>query len=92
MKFWAFVVGGAPVDPAPQLDLSAMSSLERVELLSNLEDRYQVELDEEAFSRITTTQQLEDWLKQPQLSRETKPEKVCPSLNGRGLGPFVGFV
>jgi long-chain acyl-CoA synthetase len=92
MKFWAFVVGGAPVDPAPQLDLSAMSSLERVELLSNLEDRYQVELDEEAFSRITTTQQLEDWLKQPQLSRETKPEKVCPSLNGRGLGAFVGFV
>jgi long-chain acyl-CoA synthetase len=67
---------GGAVPHAPQLDLSAMSSLERVELLSNLEDRYQVELDEEAFSRITTTQQLEDWLKQP--SRETKPEKELP--------------
>jgi long-chain acyl-CoA synthetase len=67
-----------PAPREPELDLSAMSSLERVELLSKLEDRYQTELDEEAFSRITTAQQLEDWLKQPQPSRQAKPEKELP--------------
>jgi hypothetical protein len=43
-----------------------MSSLERVELLSELEDRYQVELDEETFSKLTTTRELDAWLQQPQ--------------------------
>src|SRR6266850_2289224 len=49
-----------------EVDLGAMSSLERVELLSELEDRYQVELDEEAFSRLTSTRELQEWLRQPQ--------------------------
>jgi long-chain acyl-CoA synthetase len=49
-----------------EVDLSAMSSLERVELLSELEDRYQVEFDEEAFSKLTSTRELEEWLRQPQ--------------------------
>jgi acyl carrier protein len=46
-------------------DISAMSSLERVELLSQLEERCQVELDEEKFSRLTSTAELEEWLRQP---------------------------
>ena len=45
-----------------QVDLSAMSSLERVELLSQLEDRYRVDLDEEAFSKLTSTHELQEWL------------------------------
>jgi long-chain acyl-CoA synthetase len=46
-------------------DLSAMSSLERVELLSKLEDRLQTELDEVSFSRLTSSKELEEWLRQP---------------------------
>jgi len=54
-------------------DLSAMSSLERVELLSDLENKYQVELDEEAFAKLTSTRELEAWLRQPDISGS--PEK-----------------
>jgi long-chain acyl-CoA synthetase len=46
-------------------DLSAMSSLERVELLSRLEEHYQTELDEESFSRLRSTKELDEWLKRP---------------------------
>jgi long-chain acyl-CoA synthetase len=46
-------------------DLSAMSSLERVELLSELENKYQVELDEDAFAKLPSTRELEEWLHQP---------------------------
>jgi long-chain acyl-CoA synthetase len=70
--------GGPAPAAAAQMDLSAMSSLERVELLSDLEDRYQVELDEEAFSRITTNEQLDEWLKQPQRAREARAERELP--------------
>jgi long-chain acyl-CoA synthetase len=62
----------------PAMDLSAMSSLERVELLSELEDRYRMELDEEAFSKLTTSEELERWLKQPGgagTEKEITPEK-----------------
>ena len=40
-----------------------MSSLERVELLSTLEEQYQTELDEDAFSRLKSTPQLDEWLR-----------------------------
>jgi long-chain acyl-CoA synthetase len=53
-----------------QPDLSAMSSLERVELLSELEDRLQTNLDEEAFARLSTSEDLEQWLKGPVAERE----------------------
>jgi long-chain acyl-CoA synthetase len=46
-------------------DLSAMSSLERVELLSQLENKYQVELDENTFAGIKSSRELEDWLRDP---------------------------
>jgi long-chain acyl-CoA synthetase len=57
------VAGAAAPAKAPVADLSAMSSLERVELLSTLEEQYQTELDEDAFSRLTSTPQLEQWLR-----------------------------
>jgi long-chain acyl-CoA synthetase len=44
------------------VDLSALSSLERVELLSELENKYQVELDEEEFSKLKNTRDLEEWV------------------------------
>ncbi len=43
-------------------DLGAMSSLERVELLSELENKYRVELNEEEFSELQSTKDLETWL------------------------------
>jgi long-chain acyl-CoA synthetase len=51
---------GKPDRHAP--DISAMSSLERVELLSDLENKYRVELDEESFSRLRSAADLEAWL------------------------------
>ena len=41
-----------------------LSSLERVDLLSELEGRYQIELDEETFTRIATVGELKAWLGQ----------------------------
>jgi long-chain acyl-CoA synthetase len=49
-------------------DLSAMSSLERVELLSELESKYQIELDEDSFAKLTSSTQLEDWLRRPEIA------------------------
>jgi long-chain acyl-CoA synthetase len=42
-----------------------MSSLERVELLSALEERYGIELDENAFSQATTTDALKQFMQHP---------------------------
>src|SRR5207247_390744 len=66
----------AGADVRGAIDLSAMSSLERVELLSELENRYQLELDEESFSKLQSTRELEEWLQRPAsaaapLKRET---------------------
>ena len=51
---------------ATTIDLAAMSSLERVELLSELESRHQVEFDEDAFSKLRSTRELEEWLQRPE--------------------------
>jgi long-chain acyl-CoA synthetase len=50
------ITGTAPstVDPATRLSDLQLDSLGRVELLSALEDRYQVSLDEAAFTAATT--------------------------------------
>ena len=58
------IAGSMATTPRPSPDLSALSSLERVELLSTLEEQYQTELDEDAFSRLTSAAQLDDWLRQ----------------------------
>jgi len=51
---------GAPSTKLP--DLSAMSSLERVELLSELENKYEREFDEDSFAQLKSTSELEAWL------------------------------
>jgi long-chain acyl-CoA synthetase len=52
-----------PGTPSTKLpDLSAMSSLERVELLSELENKYELEFDEDSFAQLKSTSELESWL------------------------------
>jgi long-chain acyl-CoA synthetase len=62
-------VTGRPVENLPSngnlaRDLN-LTSIERVELLSALEDRYQVELNESQFTEATTVGQLERLLREP---------------------------
>ena len=49
--------------------LSAMSSLDRVELLAKLENRYQLELNETQFANARTTEDLQKLLAQPSARR-----------------------
>ena len=65
MKIKRYAISNPPPETgrAPLPDLNALSSLERVELLSELETRYQVELDEESFSKLQSPKELEDWLR-----------------------------
>jgi long-chain acyl-CoA synthetase len=58
----------APESASAQRDASAklqLTSIERVELLSALEDRYQVDLSETEFSNVETVGDLERLLQQP---------------------------
>ncbi len=61
------------------IDLSAMSSLERVELLSELENRYRIDLDEEAFSKLTSARELEEWLRTPEIAAAPQEREAAPS-------------
>ena len=64
--------GRAPARITPDTQLATdlnLSSLDRVELLSALEDRYQVDLNESAFTAATTVRELEQMLRQPALRR-----------------------
>jgi long-chain acyl-CoA synthetase len=58
--------GGAAAPSLPEL--SAMSSLERVELLSELENKYQIDLDEDSFARLSSRRELEEWLRRPEIA------------------------
>ncbi|MBI3894730.1 MAG: AMP-binding protein [Acidobacteria bacterium] len=55
-------------DAKLETDLN-LSSIDRVELLSALEDRYQIELGESRFTAATTVGELEQMLRQPPPSR-----------------------
>jgi len=57
-------------------DLTSLSSLERVDLLAELEQRYGVELDEESFANLTTTTELQAWIDQ---------SRQGPAITARGL-------
>src|SRR5260370_471061 len=48
--------------PTTKLEDLGLSSIDRVELMSALEDRYQVELDESGFAAATTVADLERML------------------------------
>jgi len=75
---------------AAEMDLSAMSSLDRVELLSELENKYQVELDEDAFAKITSTRELEEWLRRPETSA-APPERETPLSEWARAAPVRWF-
>jgi long-chain acyl-CoA synthetase len=58
-----------------------ISSLDRVELLSELENRYGVELDEDRFARINTVSELKDWLQTDARAHDAespKPDVLRP--------------
>jgi long-chain acyl-CoA synthetase len=65
-----------PEGKPEQKDLSAMSSLERVELLSELESKYQVELNEEEFSNLKSSQELEEWIRRS----SARPRDRAPAV------------
>lgn len=61
------------IDPAARLGTDLrLDSLGRVQLLSAIEDRYQVEIDEAAFTETTTLGEVE------RIIREGKGEEVAP--------------
>lgn len=59
--------------PAPNAKLEGdlnLSSMDRVELMSALEDRYQVDLNEADFTKVNTVADLEHLLHQPQSTNQ----------------------
>ena len=55
-----------------------ISSLERVELLSELEDRYGVELDENRFAEISTVAELKSWLREAEAEKPHEAGSALP--------------
>jgi long-chain acyl-CoA synthetase len=68
-----------------QADLTSLSSLERVDLLAELEQRYGVELDEESFVKVRTDAELHKWIQQ---SRK-RGEISDPHISHWALSPLV---
>jgi long-chain acyl-CoA synthetase len=61
-----------PLTPDAKLDGDLnLSSMDRVELMSALEDRYQVDLNEANFTSVTTVGDLERLLREPQKSLQS---------------------
>jgi long-chain acyl-CoA synthetase len=68
----AQITGRSPAELSPRTNLDAdlnLSSLDRVELLSALEDRYQVDLSETGFSAASTVADLEKMLRRGTAAR-----------------------
>ncbi len=66
------ITGRAPAALRADANLATdlnLSSIDRVELLSALEDRFQVDLNESRFSEATTVAELEQMLRQPLVRR-----------------------
>ncbi|MGB8885614.1 MAG: AMP-binding protein [Candidatus Korobacteraceae bacterium] len=65
-------LGSAALDPDAKLegDLN-LNSMDRVELMSALEDRYQVDLNDADFTKVNTVGDLERLLHQPQKSLQS---------------------
>ena len=57
--------GGRPLTPGTTLDELGLSSLERVELMAALEDRFGTSIDESSFSRATDIGALERLVREP---------------------------
>lgn len=72
----ARITGRTPAALSPEARLDTdlnLSSIDRVELLSALEDRYQVDLNETRFAAATTVRELEEMLRQPVARRTDYP-------------------
>src|SRR5205814_3664808 len=81
---------GVALDPTARLDSDLnLSSLDRVELLSALEDRYQIDLSEAKFSTINTVGDLEGMLKG---SAATRPVYHYPAWVQRWPVTWIRFV
>ena len=79
-------VSSGPMSVNPDPDPSAMSSLERVELLASLEERHGIEIDEDAFSRVLTPADLKQFMDHPVKTDSPVPLPDWPlSFPIRGL-------
>jgi long-chain acyl-CoA synthetase len=67
-----------PASQSDAVDPSAMSSLERVELLAALEERHGIEIDETAFSKATTVEDMKQFVEHPVAARTSPPLSSWP--------------
>jgi long-chain acyl-CoA synthetase len=75
----------------PRVDLGAMSSLERVELLSELENKYQTELDEDSFSKLKSNSDLDAWLHDPTKTASAPLHPEAPLSDWARSSPVRAF-
>jgi long-chain acyl-CoA synthetase len=71
-------LANGPVQETTEPDPSAMSSLERVELLTRLEERHGIEIDEEAFSRAANAADLKQFMNHPTEAHSLPPLPAWP--------------
>ncbi|MDQ3742780.1 MAG: AMP-binding protein [Acidobacteriota bacterium] len=69
-----------PLSPNP---LSSLDSLGRVELLSALEDRYQIEIDEASFTAATTAEEIERIIQTGGITEQSAPQYPYPAWTQR---------
>lgn len=72
----ARITGRTPPRLSPEVRLATdldLSSIERVELLGALEERFQLDLDESRFTEATTIGDLERMVREPELRRPRYP-------------------
>ena len=75
---------GRELNPGTTIDELGLSSLERVELMVALEDRYQTTIDESAFSRVANVGELEALVRAPARPAEPPGERLeFPAWNRR---------
>lgn len=92
------VTGRAPATLSPGANLAAdlgLSSVDRVELMSALEDRFQIDLNETRFTSATTVGDLEKMLREPSARRSDMvyPRWTQhPLQNAARAGVYYGFV
>ncbi len=88
----AQLTGRTAAEITPEARLSedlGLSSLERVELLARIESRWDLELDEEKFSRELTVQALEDWIKCAEDGVTRHPAAEVPPLSPAAAVPAL---
>ena len=73
--------GGRDVSGATTLDDLGLSSLERVELMMALEDRFQTHIDEARFADARSVDQLKQLVEQGSSSEDVEPSVDFPTWN-----------